>query len=160
MSLSWPLFIDWSTPSLSHMGTLLRASHGTSLAWFCLLSFPRFGKDPKFQILNTCKSRQIHITSKNNTNSTINTHSDIHFTPSYILVDELVWPAGSGQLCLEYLRLSVFFLQAFLKMGGLYENAGGYISKLPAKFNCPKIRYVWKISMNLLCTLCRAKGHA
>jgi hypothetical protein len=53
--------------------------------------------DTKSQILSTCKSRQVHITSKKNTNSTNNLHRDIHSTSSYILADELVWPAGSRQ---------------------------------------------------------------
>ncbi len=44
----------------------------------------------------------LSITCKNNSNSTIKTHNNIHSTSSYTLVDELVWPAGSGQLCLEH----------------------------------------------------------
>jgi hypothetical protein len=42
--------------------------------------------------------------SINDTNSTINTHSYIHPTSSYILVEELVWQAGPGQLCQEQLQ--------------------------------------------------------
>jgi hypothetical protein len=70
------------------------------LAWIGLayLASSDLAIDPKSQISNSCKLSQIHITGKINTNSAINTHSDIHSIPSYILVDELVWPAVSGQL--------------------------------------------------------------
>jgi hypothetical protein len=79
------------------------------LAWLSLayLVCLDLAIDPKSQILNSSKSRQIHSTSKNNTNSTINTHIDTHSSSSYILVDELVWPAGSRQLCLEQLPFMI-----------------------------------------------------
>jgi hypothetical protein len=50
------------------------------LAWLGLahLACLDLAIDLKSQILNTCKLRQIHITSKNNTNSAINTYSDTH----------------------------------------------------------------------------------
>ncbi len=86
--------------------------------------------DPKSQILNTCKSRQIHIISNNNTNSTTNTSSDINSTLSYILVDELVWPAGSEQLCLEQLFLTFFLESLFVSLSTIPLNYPLSISSL------------------------------
>jgi hypothetical protein len=66
------------------------------LAWVSL-AYQDLSGDTKSQISNTCKSIQICITSKNNTNSTRITHTPTHIlTLELNLGEELVGPAGSG----------------------------------------------------------------
>ncbi len=59
---------------------LLKVSHTTAWLGLAHLACLDLAIDPKSQILITCKSRQIHITSKNNAKSTIITYSNTHPT--------------------------------------------------------------------------------
>jgi hypothetical protein len=73
MSPPWPLSKSrlvqhpLSARGWRHLSRLPMLSAWLGLAYLACLDL---STDPKFQILNTCKSSQIHITSKNNINST------------------------------------------------------------------------------------------
>jgi hypothetical protein len=91
------------TSSLSCLGWGHPVRLLTLMAWLSWHGSPRFERSPKSQISSTCKSTQIHITSKNNTNSTRTKYTAVHILHSnQTLADEMVWPAGSGKLCPEH----------------------------------------------------------
>jgi hypothetical protein len=91
MCPSWPLSksrVIQHPPSTMLTGDALAGFPHYWLGLACLdLSVDHFilalkkdlSVDPKSQISSTCKSTQIHITSKNNTNSTRTIHTAIHF---------------------------------------------------------------------------------
>jgi hypothetical protein len=83
--------VDWSN-ILFHgwcwLGMPLQASHAVSLAWLGL-AWPRFKCRSKIFI---CKSTQIYITSKNNTNSTETIHTATHDFGSRATSYQTSWP--------------------------------------------------------------------